>query len=135
MKSVNLSLIALVPKGTSLLAALVFGLSACGSSVYVSQAPSCTVAANGQGSVITCPDGSTTQVMNGVNGADGSSVTPVKFCAASSEYGFCIANKLYAVYYTGNAVYLAELASGQTYQTTTNGPNCSFTVGSNCEVN
>jgi hypothetical protein len=83
--------------------------------------------------------------MNGINGVDGKDATPVsmiKFCPSLNEvyptnfpeYGMCVNNNLYAVYWNGNTAFLSKLLPG-TYTTTAIGGNCTFTVQSNsCTV-
>lgn len=78
----------------------------------------------------------------GIQGVPGSSVTTVKFCddyvpvypSSFPEYGLCIDNKLYGVYYSSSlGVFLAYLPPGR-YQSTNNSQACIFTVTSGCEV-
>lgn len=107
----------------------------------------CTVTAafDGTGSLITCPDGTSSFVKNGVNGNDGSngtdgtngtSVELIKLCPnvtgsyANSypEYAFRVGNVLYAVYSDKKESGLVQLYPGR-YSTTTPGANCTFTVG------
>lgn len=71
---------------------------------------------------------------NGTNGQDGNSVVPVKFCNAETtypssfpEYGLCINNALYAVYWDKTNSWLAKIANG-TYQSTATGLQCTFDV-------
>jgi len=80
---------------------------------------------------------------SGLNGAAGISaaVIAVKFCpnlvdqygTQYTEHGFCIANKVYAVYWAHNQAFMTELTNGR-YTTTTPYGNCSFTVSNNCSV-
>lgn len=83
--------------------------------------------------------------LNGTDGEGGQDATPVtmiKFCPNEREvypsnfpeYGMCIDNNLYAVYWNGNAAFLAKLLPGR-YTTTAIGGNCTFTVKSDsCKV-
>lgn len=108
---------------------------------------SCKVspAVDGSGSLITCPDGSTSFVKNGSNGVDGSngtdgtngtSVELIKLCpnvtgsyaGSYPEYAFRVGNALYAVYYDKKESGLVQLYPGR-YSSTTPGANCEFTVG------
>lgn len=82
------------------------------------------------------------QGIPGIQGVPGSSVTTVKFCddyvpvypSSFPEYGLCIDNKLYGVYYSASlGVFLAYLPPGR-YQSTNNSQACIFTVTSGCEV-
>jgi hypothetical protein len=102
---------------------------------------SCTVttltpnasAPNG-GSTISCTDGTSNLVLNGSNGAAGTVVQPVQFCAhpvttypnTFSELGFCIAGKIYAVY-SQNSGFLVVLPDGN-YSSNGINSSCSFTV-------
>lgn len=81
------------------------------------------------------------QGTNGSNGVNGQNATPInmiKFCPNINEvypntfpeYGMCIDNNLYAVYWNGNTAFLAKLVAG-TYTTTAIGGNCTFTVTNN----
>ena len=84
---------------------------------------------------------------NGSNGAQGIQGTPgqnaipdtaVKFCPSIPdvypnsfpEYGVCISNNIYAVYWSGSTAFLTKLTPG-VYSTTSNEVNCNFTVVSN----
>lgn len=82
------------------------------------------------------------QGIPGVQGIPGSSVTTVKFCddyvpvypSSFPEYGICIDNKLYGVYYSSSlGVFLAYLPPG-TYRSTNNSQACIFAVTSGCEI-
>lgn len=107
------------------------------------------------GSTILCPDGSSTQIYNGQNGAQGpkgdtgavgpqgapgTSVAPIQFCSnviehypnSFPEFGFCIGGVLYAVYWDGTHAFEALIAPGRYVSTSPQG--CSFTVSANCEV-
>ena len=108
-------------------------------------------AANG-GSLITCPDGSSSVVLNGKAGTNGSVgatgqagvsgtiITPVKFCAGFTqnypstfaESGLCINNKIYGVY-SAHDGFLAELPPGN-YSSNGINSSCSFTIKANCVV-
>lgn len=82
------------------------------------------------------------QGIPGVQGVPGSSVTTVKFCddyvpvypSSFPEYGLCIDNKLYGVYFSSSlGTFLAYLPPGR-YQSTNNNEACIFTITSGCEV-
>lgn len=82
----------------------------------------------------------------GVQGPVGPGATPlppapeqttlVKLCADDSstfpEYGLCIDEELYAVYWSGSYAFLAKIIVGN--YMSTNGTGCHFTVSANCEV-
>lgn len=115
-----------------------------GASCTVSAVAASNVAPNG-GSLISCPDGSQSLVLNGTNGTNGAAgtpgtiVTPVQFCAGTPSYpssfpevGFCIDNTLYAVY-SANDGFLTEVTPGE-YRSNAVGPSCNFYVGPNCQV-
>lgn len=97
------------------------------------------------GSLITCPDGSSSVVLNGSNGANGAPgtpgtvVTPVQFCPGHQSYpgtftesGICIAGVLYGVY-SLNGGFLAELPPG-VYSSDGINSSCTFTIHANCLV-
>jgi len=77
----------------------------------------------------------------GVPGVPGTVTTTVQFCPNASgaypssfpEYGLCINNSLYAVYWDGKNAWLAEVYPGYYASTSTSAP-CDFTVLTNCEV-
>lgn len=122
---------------------------------------SCTVAtltvgspgAPNGGSLVTCPDGTASVVLNGTpgsngtNGTDGTNgtagtvVTPMQFCSGFTqsypntfaESGLCINNELYGVY-SANSGFLALLPPG-TYSSDGINSSCTFTIGNNCSVN
>lgn len=126
-------------------------LSGCGSAAYdipVQEATTtttsslCTVtnvavgqpgAPNG-GSLLSCPDGSSSLTLNGTI------ITPIQFCPGVtttypntfSEVGWCVDGDLYAVYSIPNA-FMTLIPPGSY---TSNGINssCNFTVGTNCMV-
>lgn len=113
----------------------------------------CSTQAVANGTMITCPDGSSQLVVNGQTGlpgiqgplgpvgptgASGSIVQTIQFCPGVPNYGsffevgFCIDHNLYAVYWAGSA-FLTLLSPG-TYVTTTSGANCNFTVLTDCQI-
>lgn len=121
---------------SSLLAIIL--LSACRSdSPTYSTSPqlSCTVKQLSSGVSITCPDGSTANLFNG------SQITAVQFCAGQveqyptsfPEYGLCLNNTLYAVYWDGHNSWLAQVAPGN-YLSTATGLQCNFTITTGCTV-
>jgi hypothetical protein len=108
-------------------------LIACGDggvSTDVSQVESCKVSGN----TITCPDGSTVTLPT-------SNFSMVQFCSQYSttypnsfpEFGVCLNNVLYVVYWSGTDAWLAEIVPGNYVSTSQTSP-CSFTVISGCEV-
>lgn len=76
----------------------------------------------------------------GDKGQDGASPEMIKFCpqyvttypSTFPEYGICLSNKLFAVYYDGNHAFLAEIVPGRYVSTSPN--TCSFTVKANCVI-
>jgi len=74
----------------------------------------------------------------GTPGTPGSTILPVQFCLhvantypnSFPEYGLCINNKIYAVYWSGSTAFLAYITPGR-YETTSIGSNCDFTVVAN----
>lgn len=101
----------------------------------------CTTTNIDNGILISCPDGSTSIVYNGTN-SDINNVVPVEFCpsyGATSypnnfpEYGFCIDDNIYAVYWTGNNAFMAQVVPG-TYVSTSSTSSCTFVVQSHCNV-
>lgn len=92
------------------------------------------------GSLIACPN-SQALVLNGTNGAPGTSVAMVQFCpqyttnypSVFPEYGTCVGNSLYAVYWDGKNAWEAMVAPGQYDSTSTSAP-CDFTVLANCSI-
>lgn len=79
----------------------------------------------------------------GQSGTNGTNVTMIKFCpqfpdtygSSYPEYGMCVDNNLYAVYFNnaGKISWLTLLTSGN-YTTTTSFGNCNFKVKPNCIV-
>lgn len=69
------------------------------------------------------------------------SVIIVQFCPTAHgiypttfpEYGECIGNKIYAVYWDGANSWLTEVLPG-VYKSTSTSVPCNFTVGLNCIV-
>lgn len=76
----------------------------------------------------------------GDTGEDGASPAMIKFCpqyvttypSVFPEYGICLTNKLFGVYYDGNHAFLAEIVPGRYVSTSPN--TCSFTVKANCVI-
>lgn len=112
-----------------------------GSSCSVTGVSANTIAPNG-GALLACTDGTSTLILNGTNGSNGTNgtvVAPIQFCVGTTVYpsnfeelGFCINNKLYAVYSANNG-FLTEIVPG-TYQSNAIGNTCTFTVAANCQV-
>lgn len=119
-------------------------------------AVACTTHAIPGGVAITCPDGSTQNVYNGVQGpagpdgspgapgapgSPGSVVAAIKFCpgyatsypAVFPEFGFCVDSELYGVYWDGHNAWWTYIAPGY-YASTSTSAACNFTVGLNCEI-
>lgn len=104
----------------------------------------CTVLPTADGAQIVCPDGSVQAIHSGQDGAAGTPGTltsTVQFCPSYGpttypnnfpEYGLCIANQLYAVYWTGSQAFLALVPPGRYSSTSTQA--CSFQVLPNCQV-
>lgn len=119
------------------------GVNGVDSSCSVTQVSPSECSPNG-GALITCGDNSQALVLNGTNGVDGQPgtsgtlVTPVQFCPGNSIYnnsypevGFCINDKLYAVY--SSVATLVEVPPGS-YGSISAGNSCGFTVGEHCQV-
>lgn len=114
-----------------------FLLVACGdsgSSVSNFKPTYCTVVTNGSGTTISCPDGSSAKI-------PGNNVSTVLFCANTTttyltsfpEFGLCINNLLYGVYWDGHNSWLAQIVPGYYLSTSTSAP-CNFHVLPNCGV-
>lgn len=96
---------------------------------------SCSVSKSGAVTTITCPDGTTSTI---TDGSDPSATRTIELCHASHpgtypEYGLCIDNQLYAVYWDGHNAWMALIVPG-TYHSTSSTDSCSFIVGNNCQV-
>jgi len=112
-----------------------------GENCTVSAVTASDVAPNG-GSLISCPDGSQSLVLNGTDGqagTPGTVITPIQFCSGTGSYpstfpevGFCINNNLYAVY-SANGGFLTEVLPG-TWSSDGINNSCTFTVSANCVV-
>jgi hypothetical protein len=84
-------------------------------------------------------NGNQTLIEKGRDGANGTQVTIVQFCKGTTEYpstfeelGFCIDNKIYAVYSANNG-FLTEVPVGG-YSSNAVGSNCVFTVLPGCVI-
>ena len=81
------------------------------------------------------------QGLQGPPGAPANSVSVVQFCPAQGattyghfpEYGLCIDNVLYGVYWDNKNAFLAEIVPG-TYKSTSTGLGCTFVVASGCLI-
>lgn len=116
-----------------------------GISCTVESVAASEVAPNG-GSLIQCPDGSQSLVLNGTNGENGAAGTPgtlvtsVQFCpndtpsypSSFPEVGFCIDDNLYAVY-SANGGFMTKILPGN-WTSNAVGSSCNFTVSANCTV-
>lgn len=77
----------------------------------------------------------------GVTGNSGANISYIKFCnnyigsypGSFPEYGICIDNNLFAVYWDGRNSWLAMVYPGYYKSTSTTAP-CNFTVLPNCIV-
>jgi hypothetical protein len=90
-------------------------------------------------SLISCENGTSSLVLNGTNGIDGTLITAVQFCSGTGVYpsvfpevGFVIGGHLYAVY-SANGGYLFEVLPGR-YSSNAIGNSCSFTVNADLTV-
>lgn len=105
-----------------------------------------TVFAPNGGTLITCPNGTSSIVLNGTNGNDGAAgipgtvITPVQFCSGFvqsypntfAESGLCINNQMWGVY-SANGAFLAALPPG-VYSSDGINSSCTFTITENCGV-
>ena len=114
-----------------------------GSSCSTSTVSANDAAPNG-GALISCTDGSSSLLLNGTNGSDGTAgtlVTAIQFCGSVTgsypstfpEIGFCINNNIYAVFST-NGGFLTEVLPG-TWSSDGINASCTFTVSAGCVVN
>jgi hypothetical protein len=109
-----------------------------GSSCAVTTISPSLVAPNG-GSLLSCTDGSSSLVLNGTNGENGTSIIAVQFCAGATNYpnefnevGFCIDGSIYAVY-SANDGFLTEVVPGE-YSSQGIGSSCNFSVEPGCVI-
>lgn len=110
---------------------------------------SCMVQQTVSGALIVCSDGSSALASNGATGSTGSTgatgpagqsgIMIVNLCLGTTSYpttfveiGFCIQNKLYAVYSENNG-FLVEVPPGY-YHSNAHGSSCHFTIQNNCVV-
>jgi hypothetical protein len=134
---------------------------ACGQTSDFQSAPpsayDCSVAQTSTGATISCPNGTTANLVNGVNGTNGSNgingtnginganglpgtkITLVQFCSGTPSYpstfpevGFCIEGSIYAVY-SANDGFLTYLPPGA-YSSNAVGSSCNFTVSAECAI-
>lgn len=144
-----------------LLLAFIFGCNQDNITIPPSKSPQCSVVASEAGATITCPDGTTASIVNGLNGTNGTNgsdgsngtngsngvngsdgapgtiITTVKLCADDTsgfpEYAVRIGGQLYAVYWdVSKGAFLALLTPGR--YMSTNGTGCLFGVTSDGEV-
>lgn len=76
----------------------------------------------------------------GVPGQDASGVTAVPLCTGQTvyptsfaEYGLCIGNNLFGIYWDGTNAWLTMLPPGNYTSTSTSVP-CTLTIGASCSV-
>jgi len=100
------------------------------------QVMTCEVQTVSQGSLISCPDGTSSLVTNGI---DAQQITIVQFCQGTTTYptnfdevGLCINNKIYAVY-SANGGFMVEVVPG-VYSSNGINSSCTFTVAPNCVI-
>lgn len=110
-------------------------MSGCGE-MYGRDGHNCTASSDATGMFLTCSDGTSARVLNGI---DANSVSVVVLCPGTTLYpgtfvevGFCIDGKLYATY-SANGGFSTEIPPG-TYSSNGIGSSCTFTVGENCNV-
>lgn len=91
------------------------------------------------GSLIQCPDGTSSFVNNGSNGINGTVISVVQFCPGTTTYptefnevGLCINNNLWAVY-SSNGGFFTEVLPG-TWSSDGINSSCDFQVGPNCTI-
>lgn len=75
---------------------------------------------------------------SGLPGTNGTVITPIQFCpnfppSSFPEFGLCLDNNLYAVYWDGTNTWLTEIPPG-TYNSTATNAACSFQVLENCQI-
>ena len=99
---------------------------------------SCSTTQTLTGAIISCTDGTTSVIMNGVNGADGQNAPPTAYsvvelinpCGASGGFDEILLrthnNQIIAHFSSGNLQFLTILTPGN-WQTT-DSQHCSFTV-------
>lgn len=122
-------------------------LSACGTqpgAVYFPQGPKGDSGETG----VAGRDGSNgadgiqgTPGLNGSNGQDATPVTVVQFCtgytptypASFPESALCVQGNLWATFWMGNSAWSGIVPPG-TYNSTSTGAPCTFTVAANCVV-
>lgn len=92
-----------------------------------------------QSASMVCDGANGTNGTNGTNGSNGTTVGIVQFCpgvtiypSAFLEIGFCINNKIYAVY-SANDGFLTLTPPGN-YSSNAVGSSCNFTIGANCTI-
>ncbi len=88
------------------------------------------------GSLISCPDGTSSFVSNGLNGTNGSLISFVKFCPGTTTYpsefnevGLLFNGSIYAVYSINNG-FLSLIPPGY-YTSNAMNSTCNFTVNAN----
>lgn len=94
----------------------------------------CKIVTNGSGSTITCPDGSSVQIpVQNLNMVQFCSNYNTTYPTSFPEFGICLNNLLYGVYWDGHNAWLAEIVPGYYLSTSTSAP-CNFHVLTNCGV-
>lgn len=104
---------------------------------------SCTASKVGPVTTVSCPDGTSSTIVDGsdgTNGVDATPITVIPLCPGTTTYGttyvevaFCIGGKLYATY-SANGGFSTEIPPG-TYSSNGVNSSCTFTVSANCQVN
>lgn len=98
---------------------------------------SCTVNTLPTGAIINCEDGTTSTIVNGVDGNDGTTIEQIELCpnvsgGAFHEYLLKIDGNLYGVYASGQKIGMTKLSAGT--WVTTDGRNCTFVVHSDGSI-
>lgn len=127
---------------------LILLMTGCGTNQAIITPVNCSVELIDNGSIITCPDGSSTIISNGKDGEKGevgqngssTEIVSIKLCPYTDnypnvfpEYAVCIDNELFGVYWDSKNAWLAKIIPGYYASTSTSAP-CTFEVKENCEV-
>lgn len=93
---------------------------------------SCTVLNGENGAIIECTDGTEVSIRNGNDGNNGSDsiIETIDPCGKEADYDEVLlrfsSDKLYAVYASGQKIFLTEVTDGK--YITTDGTKCTFSV-------